>query len=341
MREEQERREMEYLSPFAAKSASTKGRETSHEKCPIRTEFQKDRDRITHSKAFRRLMHKTQVFISPEGDHYRTRLTHTLEVAQIARTVSRALRLNDDLIEAIALGHDLGHTPFGHTGEDAISKLLPDGFRHNEQSVRVVRHLENDGQGLNLTHEVEDGILNHRTACLPSTLEGRVVQICDKIAYMNHDVDDALRAKLLVPSDLPRAVSSMLGPTPAKRIDFLVKNLVEHSLACINAGKTVEAKVSLSPDVARAMQNLRTFLFENVYATQLQAKERAKIQDMLRLLFEHYMANPHKMPLEIRAIYEKSKHQAVADYIACMTDRFAAKCFREIFIPASWNVMEG
>ena len=341
MREEHEKREQEHLSNYATKSANTKGRRYPHDKCPIRSEFQKDRDRITHSKAFRRLMHKTQVFISPEGDHYRTRLTHTLEVAQISRTVSRALRLNDDLTEAIALGHDLGHTPFGHTGEDAVNKLLPGGFRHNEQSVRVVRHLENEGMGLNLTHEVEDGILNHRSAYSPSTLEGRVVQICDKIAYMNHDVDDALRAKILAPSDLPSYVSGILGPTPSGRIDFLVKNLVSHSLQSMDTENTIAMQVSLSPDVATVMKELRAFLFEHVYANQLHTRERSKIQDMLGLLFGHYMANPGKLPKEIQGSYEENASQAVADYIAGMTDRFAAKRFREIFIPASWDVIGG
>ena len=337
MREEQEKREEELLHPKATKSSATRGRKHPHTKCPIRTEFQKDRDRITHSKAFRRLMHKTQVFISPEGDHYRTRLTHTLEVAQIARTVSRALRLNDDLTEAIALGHDLGHTPFGHTGEDGLDKLLANGFRHNEQSLRVVQCLENEGNGLNLTLEVEDGILNHRTAGSPSTLEGRVVQICDKIAYMNHDVDDALRAKLLAPGDLPSFVSGILGPTPSERIDYLIKNLVEHSIYSLSAEKTTEKQISLSPETANTMQKLRLFLFEHVYANQLHAKERNKIQDMLRLLFEHYLAHKYKLPPEIQASFDENPNRAVADYIACMTDRFAANRFKEIFIPASWE----
>ena len=337
MREEHEKREEEFLHPAATKSCLSKGRKEPSEKCPIRTDFQKDRDRLTHSKAFRRLMHKTQVFISPEGDHYRTRLTHTLEVAQIARTVSRALRLNDDLTEAIALGHDLGHTPFGHTGEDALNKLLAGGFRHNEQSVRVVRFLENEGMGLNLTHEVEDGILNHRSACRPSTLEGRVVQICDKIAYMNHDVDDALRAKLLAPGDLPAFVAGILGPTPASRIDYLVKNLVEHSLFSMLTEKTVTSMISLSPEVSKTMQKLRTFLFANVYANQLHTKERSKIQEMLRLMFVNFLSRPDKLPPEIRASFDKNPSMAVADYIAGMTDRFAAKTFREIFIPAAWE----
>jgi len=320
-RERQEQHELETLSPIATKSVQTLGRQTPVPKCDMRTEFQKDRDRITHSKAFRRLMHKTQVFISPEGDHYRTRLTHTLEVAQIARTIARALRLNEDLTEAIALGHDLGHTPFGHTGEDALDMLLPGGFRHNEQSARVVEILENEGRGLNLTREVVDGILNHRTVCSPATPEGCVVQISDKIAYMNHDVDDAIRAKILGPGDLPQYVSALLGPTPSARIDFLARNLVEHSQN--------STKISLSPDVAKIMQELRAFLSANVYANQLlHQKERLKISTMLQLMYNHYESNPELLPPNL----------TTADYIAGMTDRFAMKRFNEIFMPMAWEV---
>jgi len=321
IRERQEQHELENLSPISTKSLQTAGRQITAPKCDIRTEFQKDRDRITHSKAFRRLMHKTQVFISPEGDHYRTRLTHTLEVAQIARTIARSLRLNEDLTEAIALGHDLGHTPFGHTGEDALDLLLPGGFRHNEQSARVVEILENEGRGLNLTREVVDGILNHRTVCSPATPEGSVVQISDKIAYMNHDVDDAIRAKILGPADLPPHVSALLGPTPSARIDFLVRNLVEHSQN--------STKISLSPDVAKIMRELRAFLSANVYANQLMhQKERLKISTMLQLMYNHYESNPELLPPNLTA----------ADYIAGMTDRFAMKCFNEIFMPMAWEV---
>jgi dGTPase len=315
LREIREEIELKTLAPRATKSAETRGRKTACKKCDVRTDFQKDRDRITHCKAFRRLMHKTQVFISPERDHYRTRLTHTLETAQIARTVARALSLNEDLTEAIALGHDLGHTPFGHTGEDALNGLLPDGFRHNEQSVRVVETLEN----LNLTFEVIDGILNHRTACSPATPEGRVVQLCDKIAYMNHDVDDAIRAKILEEKDLPREVSEKFGCTPAKRIDFLVRNLVRHSLQ--------NDEISLSPDAVSCLKMFRTFMFERVYANQLHTKERGKIKEMLRLMFEFFSQNPKKLPPEL----------TVADHIAGMTDRFAQKCFKEIFMPAAWE----
>lgn len=315
LRERREEYEIRTLSERATKCVHTRGRKQPQEKCDIRTEFQKDRDRITHCKAFRRLMHKTQVFISPERDHYRTRLTHTLEVAQISRTVARALALNEDLTEAIALGHDLGHTPFGHTGEEALNGLLPGGFRHNEQSVRVVEELEK----LNLTFEVIDGILNHRTICAPATPEGRIVQLCDKIAYMNHDVDDAIRARILGEDDLPREVLEMFGQTPAKRIDFLVRNLVHHSLN--------SEEISLSPDAAEVLKIFRSFMFSRVYANQLHTKERSKIKDMLRLMFEFYAQNTEKYPNET----------AVADHIAGMTDRFAQKRFTEIFMPAAWE----
>jgi len=329
IRERYEQHELETLSPIATKSSQTRGRKTPVDKCDIRTEFQKDRDRITHCKAFRRLMHKTQVFISPEGDHYRTRLTHTLEVAQIARTISRALKLNEDLTEAIALGHDLGHTPFGHTGEDALNELLPGGFRHNEQSKRVVTFLENEGRGLNLTDEVIDGILNHRTVCKPATPEGVVVQISDKIAYMNHDVDDAIRAKILGASDLPSFVGELLGPTPANRIDFLVTSLVENSIG--------KPEVALPHDIAKIMQELKIFLNENVYVNQL-VKECEKISKMLELMFYHYISNPDMLPEEFHSRIGENPMQAVADYIAGMTDRFAMKRFNEIFMPLAWEV---
>jgi dGTPase len=324
LRQQHEARE-DALHPLAVRSAASQGRKIAAAGCDIRTEFQKDRDRITHSKAFRRLMHKTQVFISPEGDHFRTRLTHTLEVAQIARTVARALRLNEDLTEAIALGHDLGHTPFGHTGEDALDKLLPGGFQHNEQSVRVCEVLENDGAGLNLTREVLDGILNHRTRCSPATHEGQVVQICDKIAYMNHDVDDAFRAGLLGADCLPAAITDTIGHTSAARIDFLVRDLIRHSAGLM---ESAEPAVCLSPAVAECLMELRAFMFANVYAHQLHAKERGKIQKMIALLYEYFMENAHLLP----------PHHSVADYIACMTDRFAQKQFRDIFTPASFSV---
>jgi dGTPase len=299
------------------------------EPCDLRTEFQRDRDRITHCKSFRRLMHKTQVFISPEGDHYRTRLTHTLEVAQIARTVARALRLNEDLTEAIALGHDLGHTPFGHTGEDALDKLLPGGFHHNEQSVRVVELLENNGRGLNLTWEVTDGILNHRSVGTPATLEAKIVQKSDKIAYMNHDIDDALRSGILKSEDIPSEVTDVIGGDSSTRIDFLVRDIITNS-AGVN-------DIVMSNEAALAMKTLRTFLFENVYATQLLDIERKKIQSVLGLLFSHYLKNIHEVPDDIRA-HGSTDERAVCDYIACMTDRFARKRFEEIYIPEGWKI---
>jgi dGTPase len=323
LRKQYEQYEISNLSPFAAKSVDTLGRITPAEKCPIRTEYQKDRDRITHCKAFRRLMHKTQVFISPEGDHYRTRLTHTLEVAQIARTIARALLLNEDLTEAIALGHDLGHTPFGHTGEDALDRIKPGGFRHNEQSERIAADL-------NLTHEVRDGILNHRTRGNPSTLEGTVVKISDKIAYINHDIDDAIRANILKASDLPKTARELLGETSTLRIDFLVRDLVQHSL-----NKNI---VSLSPDVAAVLSELRAYLFANTYEHQLHQSERKKIQTLLRLLFEHYIKHPEKLPGELANHFADDPNQTVADYIAGMTDRFAMKRFREIYLPGAWEV---
>ncbi|MCL2047613.1 MAG: deoxyguanosinetriphosphate triphosphohydrolase [Defluviitaleaceae bacterium] len=325
LRELREEYETKSLSPRATKSIETRGRKFPAEKCCVRTDFQKDRDRITHCKAFRRLMHKTQVFISPERDHYRTRLTHTLEVAQISRTVARALALNEDLTEAIALGHDLGHTPYGHTGEDALNGLLEGGFRHNEQSVRVVETLEN----LNLTYEVIDGILNHRTVCRPATPEGRVVQLCDKIAYMNHDVDDAIRARLLTEADLPAVVSSTLGTSPGKRIDTLVRNLIEQSLS--------HTEIELSPEISDCLKIFRTFMFERVYAHQLHAAERAKIKTMLRLMYEYFLQNPTKLPQEI-VENAAPLDISIADYIAGMTDRFAQKRFREIFMPSAWEI---
>lgn len=331
LREQQEAFETAHLSAFACKSVYTKGRKKEADKCEIRTEFQKDRDRITHCKAFRRLMHKTQVFISPEGDHYRTRLTHTLEVAQIARTAARALKLNEDLTEAIALGHDLGHTPFGHTGEDTLDKLLPGGFRHNEQSVRVVEWLENDGEGLNLTYEVIDGIYNHRTRGNPATLEGKLVQISDKIAYMNHDIDDALRSGLLLQEELPASVTGLLGTTSSVRIDFLVRNIVEHSMG--------QNDVSLAPAVAQTLMELRAFLHARVYANQLQKMEQKKIQSMLGLLFEYYMDHLCELPKETlaRKTAGDGAERMVGDYIAGMTDRFALKRFSEIFMPVAWG----
>ena len=330
LREELEKHELERLSPYAAKSALSRGRKRPEEKCPLRTDFQRDRDRITHAKSFRRLMHKTQVFIAPEGDHYRTRLTHTLEVTQIARTIARALGLNEDLTEAIALGHDLGHTPFGHTGEDALDRILPGGFRHNEQSVRVVETLEKGGAGLNLCFEVIDGILCHRGGLKPLTLEGAAVQISDKIAYINHDTDDAVRSGIIRGSDLPAECREILGDTPHDRINTLI-----HSVIAESAGKP---RVSLGAEQFAALYRLRDFLFENVYRSQI--FERSKIKHMLEEIFAYYSRNPAELPEDYLklAAREGDNARVICDYIAGMTDRFALNLFARIYMPSAWGV---
>ncbi len=331
LREYTERSELESLNPYASKSMYTLGRENFEEKCKIRTDFQRDRDKITHSKSFRRLMHKTQVFISPEGDHYRTRLTHTIEVTQISRTIARALRLNEDLTEAIALGHDLGHTPFGHTGEDALNSILDGGFRHNEQSVRVVQSLEKNGKGLNLTKEVLDGIQNHRGNGNPKTLEGKIVQLSDKIAYINHDIDDAIRARVLKQEDLPRESIEILGETSSKRIDFLIKNTIYSSMD--------KNDIIMEPHVFAALRGLRAYLFKTVYLSQLQQEERIKIKNILKTLFNYYCENTDKLPADFVTMIRSGEicERVVTDYIAGMTDRYAMKQFMNIYIPATWN----
>ena len=333
IREYAEQLEINNLSGYASKSINTKGRSRFIEPCNFRTEFQRDRDRITHSKSFRRLMHKTQVFFSPEGDHYRTRLTHTLEVVQIARTIARALRLNEDLTETIALGHDLGHTPFGHTGEYALNNILSGGFRHNEQSVRVVTKLENAGDGLNLTYEVIDGIYNHRTECRPSTLEGCVVQLSDKIGYINHDIDDAIRSGLLNEKDLPKESIEILGDTSSKRINFLITNIVLNSLD--------KNEIALEAHVSEALKQLREHMFATVYLSQLQQKERKKIANIMESIYNYYLKNIDKLPNDyLRMINEKGEDvsRVICDYIAGMTDRFAMKVFADMSIPISWNI---
>jgi dGTPase len=299
-------------------------RATPEEDSPVRTPFQRDRDRIVHSKAFRRLKHKTQVFISPEGDHYRTRLTHTLETCMIARTAARALGLNEDLTEAVALGHDLGHPPFGHIGESVLDACMRErygtGFRHNEHSLRVVERLERDGQGLNLTEQVRDGILNHRGQGVPATLEGRIVKLVDRIAYINHDIDDSVRAGVLDPADLPRAELEVLGPTGSKRIDTLVRDLVERSAAA--------GDVAQSEDVGKAMLRLRKFMFERVYLAPDAQRELPRVERMLRALFEHYAERPPASPLA-----DATDEQRVVDYLAGMTDRFAVRAFSALSVP--------
>ncbi|ADL07692.1 deoxyguanosinetriphosphate triphosphohydrolase [Thermosediminibacter oceani] len=328
IREITEELEERMLSPYATLSSKTRGRKVAEEKCTVRTEFQRDRDRILHSKAFRRLKHKTQVFITPEGDHYRTRLTHTLEVAQIARTISRALRLNEDLTEAIALGHDLGHTPFGHTGEVVLNRLMKNGFRHEEQSLRVVEVLE-QGNGLNLTWEVRDGILNHTSRGNPSTLEGQVVKLADWIAYINHDIDDAIRAGILRETDLPSAPIKILGDKHAKRIDTMIKDIINESF-----GKPF---VRMSQEVYSATVELREFMFERVYIGSSAKSQEIKAQRMLELMFEYFIKNVDSLPAEfIRIAEREGVERGVCDYIAGMTDSFATYKFREIFVPSPW-----
>jgi len=316
------------LSERAALSSESKGREREEEQDLLRTAFQRDRDRIVHSKAFRRLKHKTQVFVSPEGDHYRVRLTHTLEVSQIARTAARALRLNEDLTEAVALGHDLGHTPFGHLGEEALTPFIGRPFRHNEQSLRVVDHIERDGRGLNLTWEVRDGILNHTWSMpLPSTLEGQVARFSDRIAYVNHDVDDAIRAGLLEPSDLPQRPVETLGSSHGERIDTLVTDLVRESEG--------SGDVRLSEPVLDALGELRDFLFQRVYLRPESRDEQRKAVELVRALFSYYLEHPEAVPAEYRATHDDLPTQ-VADYIAGMTDRFALRAYEQLFLPQGW-----
>jgi dGTPase len=317
--------EDEFLSDLATRSYPAR-RRVEEPDSPLRTPFQRDRDRIVHSKAFRRLKHKTQVFIAPEGDHYRTRLTHTLEACGIARTVARALGLNEDLTEAIGLGHDLGHPPFGHTGEEALDAALRErcgaGFKHNEHSLRVVDVLERDGQGLNLTEQVRDGILNHTGPRAPETLEGRIVKLVDRVAYINHDIDDALRAGVLQSGDLPAAEIELLGPTGSRRIDTLVRDIVERSSA---AGDIVQ-----SEEVGGAMLRLREFMFERVYMGEAADAERERVRRTVRGLFDHYMDHPEQVP---EGEPESSDCQRVADYLAGMTDRFCIARFTELTVP--------
>ena len=329
IREELERMEEAILSPLAAKSSKSRGRQYPCEPCEIRTEFQRDRDKILHSKSFRRLKHKTQVFISPEGDHYRTRLTHTLEVSQIARTIARALRLNEDLTEAISLGHDLGHTPFGHTGERLLNKVCSMGFKHNVHSLRVVDVLEN-GTGLNLTWEVRDGILNHTKSGKPGTLEGMIVSISDRIAYINHDIDDAIRARIISEDDLPRDCIEILGISHKVRIDTMVKDVIYNSMG--------QNRISMSPLVGEATEKLRDFMFSRVYIDSFAKVEEGKAMYILEQLFNYFIKNPDHLPAEyIKQIPVYGEEQAVCDYIAGMTDRYAARIFHELFVPSSWK----
>ena len=331
LREQTQRREEAFLSPYACRSAQSRGRERQEEECAVRTPFQRDVDRIVYSKAFRRLKHKTQVFLQPEGDHYRTRMTHTLEVSRIARTIARALSLNEDLTEAIALGHDLGHTPFGHAGERALDALMPGGFAHYRQSVRVVERLEKNGEGLNLTWEVRNGILCHTKGEPAATLEGQVVRLADHIAYINHDIEDALRGGIIYPMDIPLEISNLLGFTHGARIDALVRDAIQASMG--------QPAVRQSPEIGEAMQTLKQFMFDSVYTNPLAKGEEGKAQDMLRMLFEYYQKRPDELPDDFQSIRaEEGVDRAVCDYIAGMTDPFAVERFEALFIPSGWTV---
>lgn len=333
IRENLELREREYLSPYASLSMESKGRERPESECDIRPVYQRDRDRILHSKAFRRLKQKTQVFLRPEGDHYRTRLTHTLEVSQNARTIGKALRLNEDLVEAIALGHDLGHTPFGHAGETALNTVCPGGFEHNEQSVRVVEVLEKNCRGLNLTAEVRDGILNHPTRCMPSTLEGKIVRLSDKIAYIHHDIDDAIRGQILCEEDIPFELRKILGFSSVERLDTMIHDIIINSEG--------QPDIIMSGRVEDAMLKLRQFMFERVYTNPVAKGEESKAKNMLLALFEHYMKYPELLPKDYRRLYESerfSKERVVCDYIAGMTDKYAMEKYAEYFFPIAWKL---
>ncbi len=332
IREQSELREKEYLSPYAALSMNSQGRASAEQECDIRPVYQRDRDRILHSKSFRRLKHKTQVFLAPLGDHYRTRLTHTLEVSQIARTIAKALRLNEDLTEAIALGHDLGHTPFGHAGETALNEVCELGFAHYEQSVRVVEKLEKHGRGLNLTVEVKDGILNHRTAGNPSTLEGKVVRLADKIAYINHDIDDAIRGHILTEEDIPAAYRNVLGHSSRERLNTLIQDIIYCSQD--------KPDIQQSAEIKEAMMELRAFMFRNVYQNSQAKGEDAKAIGMLQNMYHYYLEHPQRLAEEYQGAMRESEEPAeriVCDYIAGMTDHYATQKFQELFIPDAWS----
>ena len=333
IREELENAERQFLSPWASLSSRSAGRDRYEELDDMRPVYQRDRDRILHCKAFRRLKHKTQVFLAPEGDHYRTRLTHTLEVSQIARTIAKSLRLNEDLTEAIALGHDLGHTPFGHAGERVLNRICPEGFRHSVQSVRTVEFLEKNGRGLNLTKEVRDGILNHGTSGRPMTLEGNVVRISDKIAYINHDIDDSIRAGIFREEDIPALYTDVLGHSVRERLNALIRNVIENSRDC--------PEIRMSEGVFETMMGLRKWLFVNVYQNSAPKAEEGKAEEMIRQLYEHYKAHPEQMPEEYRSFMEdlgQPLERTVCDFIAGMSDQYAIRTFEAVFIPQSWTV---
>lgn len=334
IREQFEQREGQTLSSRACLSINTKGRKVPEEKCQIRTEFQRDRDRVIHSKAFRRLKHKTQVFIAPEGDHFRTRLTHTLEVAQLARTMARALRLNEDLVEAISLAHDLGHTPFGHTGEKVLDRVNPRGFKHNLQSARVVELLEGSEkrQGLNLTYEVLEGIINHSGDNVSKTLEGQIIKFADRIAYINHDIDDAMRAGVISEKDLPADCIQVLGKTHGDRINTMIVDLIENNQE--------SDRLTMSDLIGEKTNKLRQFMFDNVYLNKEAKKEDDKAEYIIEVLYNYYRRNFHRLPSEHLGIYksvEVEKEDIICDYIAGMTDRYIVNLYMELFVPKPWG----
>ena len=332
IREEMEQREMELLSPYAAHSRDSRGRDRYEEECDIRTVYQRDRDRILHCKSFRRLKDKTQVFLAPQGDHYRNRLTHTLEVSQTARTIAKALRLNDDLVEAIALGHDLGHTPFGHAGERALDRVCPLGFAHYRQSIRVVECLEKNGEGLNLTWEVRDGILNHRTSGSPHTLEGQIVRLCDKISYIHHDMDDAQRAGVITEDDIPITLRLLLGENTKERLNTIIHDIVDNS-----RGKDT---IRMSPEIEEGLRDLRNIMFQNVYLNPVAKEEEEKAENLVEALYGYYSTKPDQMSEEYKRLLRDGEemNRVVCDYISGMTDQYSMEKFRDIFVPKGWSV---
>lgn len=332
IRERIEQIEADTLSPYACLSINSKGRDREEPQCDIRPVFQRDRDRILHSKSFRRLKSKTQVFLTPMGDHYRTRLTHTLEVSQNARTIAKALRLNEDLVEAIALGHDLGHTPFGHAGEFLLNQVYEGGFRHNEQGVRIVEKLEKDGEGLNLTWEVRDGILNHQTRTIPHTLEGKIVRLSDKIAYVNSDIDDAIRAMILDEEDIPVELRRTLGFTTRERLDHLIHDIISNSMG--------RDDIIMSDETAEALRDLRLFMFEHVYRNPVAKGEEVKAKAMLEQMYYFYMDHIEQLPAKLLKMLDEGedKGRIVCDYISGMTDKYAITKFKENFMPQAWKV---
>ena len=333
IREDIERMECETLSPYATLSIHSRGRDYPEEQCDIRPVFQRDRDRILHCKAFRRLKNKTQVFLTPKGDHYRTRLSHTLEVSQNARTIAKALRLNEDLVEAIALGHDLGHTPFGHAGEFVLNGLCDEGFHHNEQSVRIVEKLEKDGKGLNLTWEVRDGILNHQTSLMPHTLEGKIVRLSDKIAYINHDIDDAIAGGIISEGDLPKEAISVLGRSSRERINTMV-----FSIYRMSEGKNM---VEMEPDIFEATKELRAFMFERVYFRDACRVEEEKASRMISNLYGYFYDHPERLSPFYASLRERCPlEQVLCDYISSMSDRYAVYLYESIFVPKSWEKID-